>query len=143
MQPINTVTLKNGSGLTSNQILKVNELERKRVLIEETGGVLPISEVLSLTGWSQEQLMYKWFHGLTLGLELIGNVAFPKFQFKGNAMIDGLQDVNILLNKDSQNFWSCCHFLLNRHGYFGNEHLSPLDAIKSGRIDEVLMLIET
>lgn len=136
--------MRRGSRLTTEQILRVRGLQRKRIIIEESGGVFSISEVLDLTGWSQEQLMYKWFHGIILGLELIGDIAFPQFQFKSGKIIDGLEDVNIMLNKDKRSFWSCCHFLLSNHGYFGhNSQLRPLDAIKSGRKDEVLNLVQT
>lgn len=143
MQPVNTFKDKNESRLSPSQILIVKGLEKKRLLIEESGGILSISEVLSATGWSNDQLMYKWFIGSVLGMELIGDIAFPRFQFESGKIIDGLEDVNILLNKDSICFWSCCLFLLNNHDFFGsNPPLSPLNAIKNGRKDEVFKLVE-
>lgn len=129
--------------LSTSVKLKLKGLKRRRELIDESGGAMGAADVMDLTGWTKQTLKNNRDNGYVLFFVNKGSNYYPWYQFNETGMIKGMRKVIKSLFTQGASFWSSTHFLLNRHGYFGADNLSPLQAIKNGRSDEVVELVKT
>jgi hypothetical protein len=116
------------------QTLIAGGLARKTELVEMAGGLYPLPQVASLLNISEEAVEDRHKAGVLIAVRSGGIYGYPACQFTSDGIIEGL--AVILEAMPMRDDWMRFEWLLVPDDAL--EGLSPLEALKEGRIDDVI-----
>jgi hypothetical protein len=116
------------------QTLIAGGLARKTELVEMAGGLYPLPQVASLLSVSEEAIEDRHKAGVLIAVRSGGRYGYPACQFTSDGIVEGL--AIILEAIPMRDDWMRLEWLLVPDDAL--EGLSPLEALKGGRIDDVI-----
>jgi hypothetical protein len=116
------------------QTLIAGGLARKTELVEMAGGLYPLPQVASLLNVSEEAVEDRHKAGVLIAVRSGGIYGYPACQFTSNGIVEGL--AVILEAMPMRDDWMRLEWLLVPDDAL--EGLSPLEALKEERIDDVI-----
>jgi hypothetical protein len=117
---------------------QVRFAEMTRLLLQQAGGGLSLTEAAKLLGISRQALHKRVRAGSALGLMDGAELVLPKFQFvdEGNrtSILEGLGKIIKLFDASKAGRWSALQFLLDQDP---NLAAAPVQALRSGKVQQV------
>lgn len=105
----------------------------KRELLEMDGGVLSPSSVAELLHISRQAVGHRRTAGKMLGIEGPRGYLYPAWQFDGDRMLRGIEEIFDLL--EDEDAWSKLVFFVRTNDAASSKR--PLDLLRKGRLDAV------
>jgi len=110
----------------------------KRELLEMDGGVLLPSSVAELLHISRQAVGHRRAAGKLLGIEGPRGYLYPIWQFDGDQMLKGIEEVFDLL--EHEDAWSKVIFFVRTNDAAGGKR--PLDLLRDGKLEPALRAAE-
>ena len=116
------------------QTLFAGGFARKTELVEMAGGLYPLAQVASLLNVSEEIVEDRHKAGMLIAVRSGGKYGYPACQFTSDGIVEGLAVILEAIPVRAD--WMRLEWLLVPDDAL--DGLSPLEALKEGRIDDVI-----
>lgn len=109
--------------------------------LETHGGLYDPLEVMNITGYTSDKINQMRINFELLSVDVCNEHMYPIWQFHDGSVIEGLSNVFKYFHSQGLSFWAQNSFFINENKSLkiqGNNHLIPYEALKYGKIDDVL-----